>query len=274
MLDSLLVAEIINIGTFDSHMHFSGLAFTKPRYSASYEIELFTEDGGASFVDDVEYPIKKGNLLFVRPNQKRYSKLHFQSWFIRFNLPKGTEFRYFQRIPTCMNVSELDEFIHLFHELAIQFFSEKNGSKLLADSYLMTLFYRIYSSSNTLEQNHAANSNINVAILEAKQFIDENYAQNLTLETIAKYSKFSPIYFHKKFLALFGMTPHEYLLTKRINMAKRLLIASDYSLVKISLDCGFSSQSYFSYAFKKATGMSPQQFRNTATYPDCFENRG
>lgn len=273
MLDSLLIARIIDIGTFDSHIHFSGLTFTKPRYSLCYEIELLTECDGSSFVDNVEYPMKKGNLLFVRPNQKRYSKLHFKSWFVRFNLPQGTEFSYFKKIPTCMNVSDIDDYVKLFNELATHYFSGEPGNKFLVDSSLLKLFHKIYTSSNVIDESFTASDNVNAAILKAKKFIDENYSQNLTLETIAKHCNLSPIYFHKKFVAIVGMTPHEYLLMRRINTSKRLLLASDFPLAKIALDCGFTSQSYFSYIFKRVTGMSPQQFRKSVNYPDCFQSR-
>lgn len=273
MLDSLLIAKIIDVGTFDSRIHFSGQTITKPRFSCNYELELLTEDGGSSFIDDVEYPVKKGNLLFVRPNQKRFSKLHFKSWFIRFSLPMDTDFSYFHRVPSCMDVADFDEYVDLFNEIATHFFSCDKGINLLVDSCLLKLFHKMYNSSIMLNQDYTPNGNVNTAILNAKKYIDENYSQNLTLETIAEHCHLSPIYFHKKFVSLVGMTPHKYILMRRINTSKRLLLASDFSLAKIAFDCGFTSQSYFSYIFKKETGTSPGQFRKSVNYPDCFQSR-
>jgi AraC-like DNA-binding protein len=57
------------------------------------------------------------------------------------------------------------------------------------------------------------------------------------------------------------MSPHQWLLGRRIGKAKTLLTESSFTLSQIALACGFSSQSHFNAAFKSAMGISPGQWR-------------
>ena len=58
-----------------------------------------------------------------------------------------------------------------------------------------------------------------------------------------------------------GVSPINYLITRRIQEAKLLLETSNFSIAKIAQAIGFSSQSYFSQVFRKETGLSPIQYR-------------
>lgn len=75
----------------------------------------------------------------------------------------------------------------------------------------------------------------------------------------------SKIYFHNLFLKSTGQTPHEYLLSKRINNAKFLLTATDKNFSDIAYACGFSSQAYMTYVFKKKMSLTPMQYKKKLT---------
>ena len=61
-----------------------------------------------------------------------------------------------------------------------------------------------------------------------------------------------------------GKTINEFVLDKRIDLSKQILAFTNISIEELALKCGFSSQSYFTRAFKKKTGLSPMQFRKQA----------
>jgi AraC-like DNA-binding protein len=61
----------------------------------------------------------------------------------------------------------------------------------------------------------------------------------------------------------FGCTPHQYLIRRRVERAQRLLLLSDDSLRQIAAECGFVSQSHFSYLFHKIVGERPGRWRRT-----------
>ena len=79
---------------------------------------------------------------------------------------------------------------------------------------------------------------------------------------LASLSHMNKYYLVHAFTKCIGISPITYLLQKRIQEGKSLLESTSYSISQISAALGFSSQSYFSQAFKKATGKTPVQYRN------------
>ena len=99
-------------------------------------------------------------------------------------------------------------------------------------------------------------------ILKAKRFIEENYAdQNTTLSSVAQAVCLSPNHFSTIFSQECKTTFIEYLTTVRIENAKRLMRETDMKGYDIAYDCGFSDPHYFSYIFKKNTGLSPREYK-------------
>lgn len=100
-------------------------------------------------------------------------------------------------------------------------------------------------------------------ILKAKKYIDENYKdQNTTLTTVADVVCLSPNHFSTIFSQECKTTFIEYLTNVRIENAKRLIKETDMKGYDIAYECGFSDPHYFSYIFKKNTGLSPREFKN------------
>jgi len=104
-------------------------------------------------------------------------------------------------------------------------------------------------------------------ILKAKAFIDKNYAsQDTCLRVVADYVHFSPNHFSTIFSQECGITFIEYLTNVRIDVAKKMLIETDNKSSDIAYDCGFSDPHYFSFIFKKTTGMTPREYKNSQTH--------
>ena len=89
----------------------------------------------------------------------------------------------------------------------------------------------------------------------------EHVSEQLSLNELAKMSNLDPTYFHKLYTAAFGATPAQRLLRYRIKVAKTGLLSGNISLSDLAEKCGFSSQTYFCYKFRQATGMTPTQYR-------------
>ena len=99
-------------------------------------------------------------------------------------------------------------------------------------------------------------------ILKAKRFIEQNYAdQNTTLTTVAEEVCLSPNHFSTIFSQECKTTFIEYLTNVRIENAKRLLRETEMKGYDIAYECGFSDPHYFSYIFKKNTGLSPRDYK-------------
>lgn len=92
-------------------------------------------------------------------------------------------------------------------------------------------------------------------------YINEHITQDLTLDHLAAQATLSPFYFSRLFKKETGFSPHNYIITTRINNAKYLLRTSDASVKTICFETGFTSESSFCTAFRRETGLSPSQYR-------------
>ncbi|MCR5217145.1 response regulator [Treponema sp.] len=103
-------------------------------------------------------------------------------------------------------------------------------------------------------------------IFKAKKYIEENYAdQNTTLTTVAQEVAMSPNHFSTIFSQECKTTFIEYLTDVRIENAKKLMRETDMKGYDIAYECGFSDPHYFSYIFKKNTGLSPREYKTSVS---------
>jgi AraC family transcriptional regulator len=99
-------------------------------------------------------------------------------------------------------------------------------------------------------------------IARVRQHIDAHLAAALTLEQLADVAGMSLFHFCRVFRDSLGVTPHQYILARRMEQAKRLLWAgTGMSMLEVALACGFGSSSHFSAQFKRHTGRTPLQWQ-------------
>lgn len=92
-------------------------------------------------------------------------------------------------------------------------------------------------------------------------FIQQNYHQKISLDDIAASAAVSRRECIRCFKSYIHKAPYEYLLTYRIEMAKRLLRETDLLIIDIALNTGFSNGAYFTKIFKEITGKTPKEYR-------------
>jgi AraC family transcriptional regulator len=85
--------------------------------------------------------------------------------------------------------------------------------------------------------------------------------EELSLKQIARECRLSASHFVRAFTRSTGISPHRWLMQRRVDVAKDLMLSTDTSLVEISLKCGFSDQSHFTKVFAEATGKTPGRWR-------------
>ena len=95
----------------------------------------------------------------------------------------------------------------------------------------------------------------------AKQYMDENFDQGITVSEAATYVFLSQGYFTRAFRDELGISPMNYLMKKRIEKACKLLQSNEIKVSAISLQSGFSSPQRFNVAFRKQMGMTPMEYR-------------
>lgn len=95
-----------------------------------------------------------------------------------------------------------------------------------------------------------------------KEFLDRSIYKRVTVEDISSSIFRSKDYTIKLFKKEFGTTPYNYLLDKKMEAARYLLVNSKTTIKEIAYSIGFEDQHYFSNVFKKKYLMSPKQYRN------------
>jgi len=102
-------------------------------------------------------------------------------------------------------------------------------------------------------------------LLRAKDLIEARYRDPLDVPTLARAARLSPAHFSREFRRAFGETPHQYLLTRRLERAAALLRGTDHSVADVCFSVGLSSVGSFTTSFGRTYGMSPTAYR--AMYP-------
>jgi AraC family transcriptional regulator len=93
------------------------------------------------------------------------------------------------------------------------------------------------------------------------EFMDANLHSDVQLADLAALVGVTPYHFLRSFYVEAGVTPHQWLIRRRIARAKSLLCDSSLSIAEIALAVGYGSQSAMTAAFSRLTGVSPKQWR-------------
>jgi len=114
-------------------------------------------------------------------------------------------------------------------------------------------------------------------LLRAKDLADARYFESLDVDDLARAAGLSRAHFSREFRRTFGVSPHGYLLTRRLERAAALLRTTDRSVSDICFAVGLQSVVSFTTSFTRTYGMSPTVYRETfppaSTYaivPTCI----
>jgi AraC family transcriptional regulator len=92
-------------------------------------------------------------------------------------------------------------------------------------------------------------------------FVDEHLTERIRVADLSAVARSSPSYFSCAFKRTFGVSPHAYVMKRRVTMAADLMLNSDAPLSEIAVNCGFADQAHFSRQFRRAMGRTPSAWR-------------
>ncbi|MBD3887605.1 helix-turn-helix transcriptional regulator [Phormidium tenue FACHB-886] len=138
------------------------------------------------------------------------------------------------------------------------------GGQLYADSLSIMLFthlLRHYTAQKPILSTQEGGLPT-YRLRQVIAYIDAYLDRDLTLAELAAVAQMSPNYFTQLFKQSTGLTPHQYVIQRRVEWAKRLLIAGKLTIANIALQVGFAHQSHLNRHFKRWVGVTPKVFLN------------
>lgn len=149
--------------------------------------------------------------------------------------------------------AEFGRIMELFHEPGIESsFRISHGVSLL-----LTMLVDMRFAKSPKRSRHQE------TIAQATRYIQENYNTALDIDQLARQAQLSKYYFIKLFKEFMNIAPYEYVIVYRINEAKKYLRSTTMKVSQISEAVGFNDECNFIRTFKRVTGSTPLQYRDS-----------
>lgn len=224
-----------------------------------FELELPMDDGGISYINSKAQKIKTDIIICAKPNQTRYTKFPFKCYYIHFFITDGYLLDEMSSVADFSVIKNREKYEKIFAEICKCYNTFAKIDEIMLQSLLLKLIYLLIKQTSVGNKLKGITGN-NHYISKALNFINENLDSELDLKTVADYVSLSPIHFHNCFKYALGKTLHSYIEEERIKRSVDLMLTTDMTLTEIAYNCGFSSQSYFSFVFKRKMGKTPREY--------------
>ena len=249
------------------------LSITSAKYGADWvshphshyftEIFYFKNGNGTMQIEDKTLKIEPNSLMLIGPhvqhtefsdpkNPLDYYVLGVEGLKINTNGP--IEYSIVKPSGTADSIRQC------FENILRETHNKREGYDQICQHYLAILILLI-CRKNHVSYELVDTQNCSRQCHQAKQYLELNYSEKITLDTLAAKCNLTKYYLTHKFTELYGISPIAYLTNVRIEAAKDLLKTTNHSIEDIAIATGFSSSSYFSQAFQKACQLTPQQYR-------------
>lgn len=274
--EDLLISRFKPYSVNHKHLHY-------PHRHNFFHLLLFTEGSGMHAIDFQNFPVKPYHIYFMVPGQVHswdfeipadgyvvnFSASFFQQFLLRPNYLET--FSFFQgdaadsafEIPVEMRPKIKALFENILHE------NEGNEHLNIDLITVQLLEIFIYLSRLSTNKNTDTSSSYNYTLLKNfKQLIEKNFSTLKLPKEYAALLYITPNHLNALCNDLLGISAGEVIRNRIILEAKRLLISLDHTISEISYQLNFNDNSYFTRFFKKATGVTPEEFRKRSLKKD------
>lgn len=234
---------------------------------------LFIRTGfGSYFVDDEQYPIRKGDLIITNagvvhdeiPEYNHHLSMlsvGVDNVFIN-GLPKNHLIS--DKVQPVLNVNKDFElfntmFQSIFEALAPQNEKPPEITQHLTRALLSLTLYSFKKHGQVRTLNEKSDSTL---LRDIKNYIDEYYYENLSIPAISDKFYISQSYLSHLFKRKLGYSPMQYIARRKIGEAQTMLIFTDKSITEIAFAVGYDNLSHFNVQFKKHVGLPPLAYRD------------
>lgn len=265
---SELNALLLSITLSKDEEDWQNILHTHPFTEIFYVVE---GKGQFLFRDEPSFNIGKGDLIIVPPHSEhteqsfagsplKYYVLEMDG--IIFQTKDNSNYSYI----SC-NFSSNDFIATLFDQMLYEVHNHAYGANTICQKLLEILILKIMRTQH-LQSVPAVARKMTKECAKIKEYLDTNYAEHITLDTLTALTHMNKYYMAHSFTKYTGLSPIQYLNEVRLETACRLLKTTDFPIADISSATGFSSQSYFTQSFRKKYGITPIKYRQSEETSD------
>lgn len=239
-----------------------------------YEILLVMGGTIKVSVNNKNYFCKKGSLLLFSNYEEHFTEIVSEPYIRYYAILKATVadqlinntplLRMLKNRPAefshCIDVSENLTRIEKLFSLII---SEREEASYFSDELIAGYIKEILviAFRTNKQQFLFMNKTVLPEIYEIQKYIDDHFTENIKINDFAKQYFININYLSCCFKELTGYSPKQYLLLKRMSMAKELLITTEIPINELTAECGFSDVNNFIRVFKREYNITPKKYR-------------
>ena len=223
------------------------------------------------------YDMYTGNILVEKPDYEyrmrpaagqcsifNFSNGFYQQAIQDYNLGKSLFFSSNNILSMALRSSPEIDYLH--HQLMQKIVT---GGKLEIDYLVLHLVEQVFgcfagNTTSAITYPAPISKHYMGMIEAAKEYMNENFSNDISLQKLAQHCHISPFHFCRSFKKITGYPPYQYLLNIRLKHARILLHNSSLPIADVSYASGFNSIEYFATIFKQKYKMNPTQYRNHA----------
>lgn len=240
------------------------------------EIYCFLKGEASYIIEDCKYTLCPGDVLIIPPNKLHQLDINdsskaYERYVLWINL------RYLKKISTsktnlfeCFEKASVrnaflirstalsDKVKRLFDSVAYSK-NEQFGADIECEEKIKSLLLLLARFFLQNTEDFAVEGKTNACVTKAIEYISEHICEDLSLDTLANALYINKYYFAHVFKDTTNTSPHQFILKKRLILAKQL-IEQNIPIFDIYAKCGFADYTHFFRAFKKEFGITPKQF--------------
>lgn len=118
-----------------------------------------------------------------------------------------------------------------------------------------------YRNVDVVRSQAPLNDDVPFILKKVLEYINENIYEKIMISDLIKLTRWRSQHFQKMFTEYIGITPHKYIINKKIEKAKTMICETSIPIIQISFELGFKSHSNFCSVFKKIVGKTPDNYR-------------
>ena len=240
-----------------NYEHRSG-AYVPPHTHNIYEMVFYNLGKGKSNTDKGNFDFAPEQCILYSPlvnhdeTHESYTNVDCVGFYLENNV-----------LPTMHFDRSTAELFELKRRLCNELRDRKSNYSYIADLIVGEMVVYMLRRSNVAAEQQPVS-----CVGYVTKFIDENFYNDVDIKKLAMIQGYSYEHFRHMFKAHCGVSPKQYLIRKRLEYAKHLLVATDIPVQDVALQSGFGNLSMFSFIFKKHTGRTPSEYRKRLNATD------